>query len=285
MTAPTTPGTRRSASTDEPAPPVRARRGVRALLLAAALLAVAAAALWRVNPMVEGAERYAASVAVSAGGVYLTLRSLNAFLSTAQEVEVGGSFVVSGTVQPLKALEPVDDTIERVASLVFFVMVATGILSVAMGPASALGFAMLGLGLALIAWRGAWPGGAARRLGWYGGFLALAVPMAFLASDLLAERMTQDALARHEAVVARITAPVDAPVPQAGDPGWTDSVRVLWDEVERYQALAAGIYAEADALVVSLIGILSVFVFRLLVLPGLILGGVYAAVRMLAAGR
>ena len=53
-------------------------------------------------------------------------------------------------VQPLKALEPIDDTIERISDLVFSVMVVTGILAVAMGPVSATGSALIAL--AALAW-------------------------------------------------------------------------------------------------------------------------------------
>ncbi|WP_375260107.1 hypothetical protein [Citreimonas sp.] len=258
----------------------------RALLLVLAALALMAALAGQArNPLVSGAERYAATVAASAGGVYLTLRSLNAFLSTAQEVEVGGSMVVSGTAQPLKPLEPVDDTIERVAAMVFFVMVATGILSVAMGPAAALGFVLLAAaaGVAalgrrravrLIAWR----------LGLYGAVLALALPGAFLAASALSERMTEAAMTRHQAVLAEITAQVEPAIAEA------DATASLWgrmaelrDGMERYTTMAGNLYERADDLVASLIGILSGFVFRLLVLPALILGGVLVGVRAVSA--
>jgi disulfide bond formation protein DsbB len=259
--------------------------GWRAIMLVLAVVAVLAALGQSRNPMVAAAGGYAAAVAGAAGGVYLTLRSLNAFLSTAQEVEVGGSMVVSGTAQPFKALEPVDDTIERVAALVFAVMVATGVLSVAMAPAAALGFAMLSLAALAAAIR---PTGALRllaaRLGLYGAVLAVALPGAFLAASLLSERMTDSALVRHEAVLAQITADVETDISERepSDSLW-DRMAGLRDGMERYGTLASSIYSRADDLVGSLVGILSVFVFRLLVLPGLILGGVLVAVRALSA--
>lgn len=259
------------------------RAAVLALTLAAAL---AAAFFYAKNPMVDGAQRYAASVAAASGGVYLTLRSLNAFLSTAQEVEVGGQFVVSGTAHPLKALEPVDDTIERVAGMVFFVMVATGVLSVAMGPASAVGFAMLACALALVLVRMPAAAPLARQLGLYGAVLAVALPLSFLLSSALADRMTAKVLADHEVVLERITETVDAPLAQAAsDDRWYDWFGGMRDDLGRYQRLAAALYAEADDLVSSLVGILGVFVFRLIVLPALILGALVVALRSLVRPR
>ena len=96
----------------------RARRTqIAAMLLA--LVAFAAALGYASNPVTQSAQDYARGVAAASGGLDLTLRSLNAFLSTAQEIEVSGKVVVGGSAQPLKVLEPVDDTIERIADVVF----------------------------------------------------------------------------------------------------------------------------------------------------------------------
>lgn len=126
------------------------------LIVAAGLLLVAA--LLPQTPLSKSAARYAGGVATASAGTYVTLRTLNAFLSTAQEIEVGGAFVVSGTAQPLKVLEPIDDTVERIASVVFALMVVSGVLSVAMGPVSAVGLAMMAGALVLWA-AGCWGAG------------------------------------------------------------------------------------------------------------------------------
>ena len=91
------------------------RRGLLAFFCVLALTA----ALLRDNPVVSAAQGYAADVATTAAASYVTLRTLNAFLSTAQEIEVGLSFIASGSARPLKVLEPIDDTVERIAGLVF----------------------------------------------------------------------------------------------------------------------------------------------------------------------
>ena len=257
----------------------------RAAIIAVLLLSVLAALFFQRNPLTGGAQRYATTVAASAGGVYLTLRSLNAFLSTAQEIEVGGTFVVSGTAQPFKVLEPVDDTVERVAGLVFFVMVATGVLSVAMGPASALGYAMLAgaAALWLVTAQGGQGARVARRLGWDGAFLGLAVPLSFLIAGQLSELMTEGVMAQNAAILAEISAQADpAILPEASGNGWLPDMGGMWNDLDRYRTLAGNIYARADELVASLISILAVFIFRLLILPALLMGGLFVVARNLA---
>lgn len=49
----------------------------------------------RDNPLVAAGRDYAQGVATTAAASYVTLRTLNAFLSTAQEIEVGLSFIAS----------------------------------------------------------------------------------------------------------------------------------------------------------------------------------------------
>ncbi|MBS0125275.1 hypothetical protein [Thetidibacter halocola] len=253
----------------------------RFALVLVAVAAFAAAFLYPSNPATQGAQAYARSVATASGGVYVTLRSLNAVLSTAQEIEVGGSFVVQGTAQPLKVLEPIDDTVERIAGVVFSVMVATGLISVAMGPASAVGFAMVGVA-ALLRLGAGMTGGAGgslvRPLGVYGLFLAAALPLSFLVAALLADRMTAGVWAEHSAVLAEITASVAPEIDTAGSGGW----RAVMEDAERYGTLASNLYGRADDLVASLVAILAVFLFKVLVLPLLILGGFLVLSRSLA---
>lgn len=260
----------------------------RRVLRGAALVVVAALALLAVvfhrdNPLSRAAQDYAQTVAAASAGTYVTLRTLNAMLSTAQEVEVNASLGVGGSAQPLKFLEPIDDTVERVAGAVFALMLASGILAVAMGPVGALGWAMIGLAcLVRLAGRGA--GGAiARPLFGYGLFLGAALPLAFIGAALLSDWLTQEVWARHSAVIGEITAQVEverAPVREAE--GWFGDLREVWAGLGRYQDLAANIYDRADELVGSFIAILSVFVFRIFVLPALLIGVFLALARGLS---
>jgi hypothetical protein len=264
---------------------VEPSRGLSRLVAAvAAVLALVALLAHANNPLTGQARAYAEEIAVSSAATYVSLRTLNAFLSTAQEIEVGGSMVVSGTARPLKVLEPIDDTIERIASVVFAVMVATGVLAVALGPVSGTGWALVGVAALL---RLAVPGrlgGLPRRLGLYGGFLGLALPLAFVLASLLAERMTAQVWSTHQAVISEVTASLGAEdLPPAGEASWWQSLQDRLGGIERYQAVASALYSNADAVIESYIAILSVFIFRILVLPVLLVGAFWVAARQLAA--
>ncbi len=255
------------------------RRGwMRVLLIVAAGLLLVAALLPQ-TPLSKSAAGYAGGVATASAGTYVTLRTLNAFLSTAQEIEVGGAFVVSGTAQPLKVLEPIDDTVERIAAVVFALMVVSGVLSVAMGPVGAVGLAMMAGALAL--WAIAPRRVLGRRLAAYGAFLGLALPLSFLLSGLLAEHMTADVWAENSAVIARITEGVQPPE-AADDAGWWDRMQAGLGGIERYQTLAANIFEQADEMIASYVAILAVFIFRIFLLPLLLAGGFFVVARWVA---
>lgn len=249
-------------------------------LLILLALATATAAFWyRENPLNDTARQEARDVAVLSAGVYITLRTVNAFLSAAQEAEVGGAFVVSGSIQPLKTLEPIDDTIERIAGIVFAVLVVTGLLSVAMGPVSALGAGMMSL--ALLLWVADRLIGRqdvvvtlARRLLWYGLFLAIAVPAAFALSGNLSERMAGSVWTENEAVIEDIIDPLGAP----GAEGGSGPI----DTINEYREMAGNIVGRADELIGSYINLLAVFLFRVLLLPALLMGGFFVTIRFFA---
>ena len=249
-------------------------------LLAAGSLALVLSG--REAPLTARAGAYAQEVSAASAATYVTLRTLNAVLSTAQEIELSGGFVVGGSAQPLRVLKPVDDTVERIAGVVFALMVVTGVLAVAMGPVGGVGWAMVLL--AVVIWgaerliRGrAAPAGFGRRLTSYGLFLALALPLSFVLTAALADRMTDDVWERHTAVVERITDQV------GGVEDATGGLRAMMDDIERYTALMPRIFAEADTLIASYVAILAVFVFKIFVLPGLILGAFFVLSRWMAA--
>lgn len=260
---------------------------LRAQMVAAGLcvvIALAATLGYRHNPLTNRAAAYAQDIAVASAATYVTLRTLNAALSTAQEIEVsGGAVVVSGTARPLKLLEPIDDTIERIAGVVFALMVMTGLLAFALGPVGAIGAAMIGL--AAMAWLltrlGARLSGVpplARQLGGYGVFFFLALPLAFVLSALVSDLLTTEAYARHQAIIAEITAHVET-APQAEEAGWWTGLRDSVGELDRYKDIAANIWTRADDLIASYLSILAVFMFRVFLLPALFAGALLVALR------
>ena len=244
----------------------------RRLILAALCALALAGALMRDNPLVAAAQDQAQSVATAAAATYVTLRTLNAFLSTAQELEVGVSFIASGTARPLKVLEPIDDTVERIAGLVFGIMVATGVLAVALGPVSTIGLALMAAALAVWALGGRRHAGLPRRMVWYGGFLGLAVPVALVLSGPLAQQLTQATYARNMTVIEEITARVGASEALGEEePGLTE-----------YRQLADNLWNRADELIGALLAVLGVQIFRIFILPLMLIGGLYIVARHVA---
>ncbi len=241
------------------------RRGLLAFFCVLALTA----ALLRDNPVVSAAQGYAADVATTAAASYVTLRTLNAFLSTAQEIEVGLSFIASGSARPLKVLEPIDDTVERIAGLVFGVMVATGVIAVALGPVSAIGLGLLSLALGIWALSKRGHGGLPRRLAWYGGFLGLALPLALVVSEPLAGTLTEGVYDRNMEVIEEITARV----------GGSEALGEEEPGLTEYRQLASNLWSRADELIGALLAVLGVHVFRIFLLPLLLVGGLFVVAR------
>ncbi|QFS81764.1 hypothetical protein FIU97_03150 [Roseivivax sp. THAF40] len=181
----------------------RAGRSILAICLALAALFT----LLTTNPAATGAERATTRAALTAGAVYVSLRAINATLSVAQEIELGGALGVSANAQPLKVLEPVDDTVERVAASVFAVSVAAATLSATFGPLSVLGAGLLLA--ALLPWL-LCPdrlGGTRRvldRAVIAGAALAFVLPLLFWSGSTLAERLTATRMAAAEAELTEI---------------------------------------------------------------------------------
>lgn len=273
----------------------KARPGVIPAILLIAALSISAAVFHTKNPIARGAEGYAASIATVSAATYVTLRTLNAILSTAQEVEVGASVGVSGSLQPGKILEPVDDTIERIASAVFTLMLVSGVLAIAMGPIGAIGGGMIALAclLRLVA-----PHervlSAARKLGVYGAFLALGLPLCLIASNLLAVPLTGSALVQHQSVVDAIVADVpnsasDSIEISVDDERWFDGLRDTFSagtdylvKGQRFLAQANSIMTNADTLIKSYLSILAVLIFRIFLLPILLVVAVWQVARSFA---
>lgn len=246
------------------------RRGLLALFSVLALTA----ALLRDNPVIGAAQGYAADVATTAAASYVTLRTLNAFLSTAQEIEVGLSFIASGSARPLKVLEPIDDTVERIAGLVFGVMVATGVIAVALGPVSAIGLGLLSVALAVWALSKRGHAGLLRRLAWYGGFLGLALPLALVGSEPLAGQLTEGVYLRNMEVIEEITAHV----------GGSEALGEEEPGLTEYRQLASNLWSRTDKLIGALLAVLGVHVFRIFLLPLLLVGGLFVVARYYARG-
>ena len=258
------------------------------------------------NPALSPATSAAEEIAATTAGVYVSLRIINAALSTAQEVEVGASVGAQASLQPLKVLEPVDDTVERVADVVFAVATGAALATVGFAPVAALGLCILGLGCLMrvsAAWR---PLAALGSAGAYairlGAVLGLVLPMGFAGGVALGERVTAPqwnaALADLDAVTAEarilIGAGMDGDAETAASEapeggflsqlvgGLQSASEAFGETVEaasRYRQAATLLLQQADALFQASLTIIGIFALRTLVLPALLLWGAVALMR------
>lgn len=104
------------------------------------------------GPFIAGAKDYSQEIAKSSAATYLSLRLINAAISFAEEVEVGGSIIaVSGSAHPFKVLEPIDDAVERLSAAIFLVGTLSGIMTVVLPLLGGVALVLFGASLAALA--------------------------------------------------------------------------------------------------------------------------------------
>jgi len=100
------------------------------------------------NVILKSATEYTSDIAKDSAAVYLSLRGINAALSFVEEIEVNASVVVaSGSVQPFKVLEPIDDAVERMSSAIFYIGVMAATTTVVLEFFGRYGFLLFGITL------------------------------------------------------------------------------------------------------------------------------------------
>ena len=304
-------------SRDAPRKRARTAFGLMAglLFLLTGVLGLSGRSDW--NPLATVSERTAENIAASAVTVYVSLRAINAALSTAQEIEVGASVVGQASLQPLKVLEPVDDTVERVADAVFLVAAGAALAAVGLAPVVSVGLVVLGAALLGRLSFGRSPALArtvkplcnkAITLGIAVGF---AIPAVFVLAVWVGEQATAaqmsaamaelDAVAQEanfligaEAAEAEAVSPSEEG--DAGVLGWLssriseagDSVSGVFEQSGRYLDAAQVFVEEADTILRSSLTIIGIFTLRMLVLPVFLLWGALSLVRTVlrpAGGR
>ncbi|MDC0657870.1 hypothetical protein N6L27_07690 [Leisingera sp. SS27] len=260
------------------------------------------------NPLVSAAEWTSENVATSAVAVYVSLRAINAALSTAQEIEVGASVVGQASLQPLKVLEPVDDTVERVADAVFLVAAGAALVTVGMAPVASLGLIALGAGLlgrAAASHMSSFSGPVISlcNRGIAFGFAAgLAMPLVFAFGVWAGERATEarmsaamaelDGVAQKANILLGAEDDVTAEASQEaqadeGMLGWlggriagvSDGISGVFEQSGRYLEAAQVFVAEADSILRSSLTLIGVFALRMLVLPVFLLWGAVSLFR------
>lgn len=297
----------------DPARP-RAKAVVCAVLgvffLCAGALGLLGRSSW--NPLIAASERSAEEIAASSVAVYVSLRAINAALSTAQEIEVGASVVGQASVQPLKVLEPVDDTVERVAGAVFLVAAGAALFSVGLAPVVSIGLAALGAGLLGRAAVRRFPGLAApaapacSRVITFGLAVGLALPLVFSlgvrAADSATAAQMRGAMAQLDSVAqqARILIGAEedlaeAPLQSGENTGllaWlngqvtavSEGISGVFEQSGRYLEAAQVFVDEADSILRASLTLIGIFTLRMLVLPVFLLWAAMALIRAVQRG-
>lgn len=243
-----------------------------------------------VNPAVPPASAAAEEIAVVTAGVYVSLRAINAALSAAQEVEIGASIGAQASLQPLKVLEPVDDTVERVADVVFAVAAGAALVTVGLEPVAAIGLVVLGVGLVGFGLGRGSVAAASLRAVRLGAALGLVLPLVFAGGVWLGERATQPqwdaAMAQLEGVTGEARVLIGAGEQELLEEaegglfsGFFAAVTDATASVQSYVAAAQVFTQQADALFSATLTIIGVFVLRTLVLPALLMWSVMAVLR------
>lgn len=260
------------------------------------------------NPVVSVAEGTAQDIAKASIGVYISLRAINAALSTAQEIEVGASVVGQASLQPLKVLEPVDDTVERVADVVFLVAAGAALAGVGLAPVVSVGLVVLGAGLL-------------GRLGLYripsfagtlnplcdkgitlGLAVGLAIPLMFVLGVWVGERATaaqmNTAVAELNVIAQQAKILIGADATETEEiseaegealgvldwlsdqfAGARDGVSGVFEQSSRYLEAAQVFVDEADIILGASLTIIGIFALRMLILPIILFLGAMALLR------
>jgi len=212
------------------------------------------------NPLSATAARYNRDASVTAVAIYATLRSMSAVLSVLKDADVEGSVVVTSvTVSPGQTLEPLTQTLERFADIMFVVAMVSAALALLLGPASGLGGVLAGgalLAAALVLTR---PGlvvpPAARRL-WralltLGLTLAVVLPLAYSLAFWWGDRLTREAAVEATALLERVA-------PETTDAPPVD--RSVLERAEAFLTVATDVFQATVDLSVA-------FLLKLVVLP------------------
>lgn len=294
---------------------------LRAHALALAALAMLAMAVWQ-PPFLGAAERQNNAVLASAVAAYAVLRTINATVSTAKETTFGIGVIGSVETKPAMVLDPIDDTVRRIADVIFLVAAVSGLLAVGMAPVCALGAAVGAIGFGGLYLAGRWPGltggwqRACQSLAMLGLVLGLLLPVGYGMGGWIGHALTE---ARLEAAMDRLEAsetgidteteeltrrqvvsePADA-APSGDDAGvmdgtlrWLgagvsaaqDSVGGLVDRVWSGVPERNAIAARGEEILKSSVDIMAVYALRLLVFPVLTLLVLYLVARAALSDR
>lgn len=282
------------------------------VLITAALLSLGLGVLEmadnRFNPVSGPADAAARDIMVPATVVYVSLRTVNGVLSVAESSQVGASAIGQVILQPLKLLEPVDDTVERISGVVFAVAVGAALINVGIEVVTGLGLCLLGIGLLGLAAQDRFGPNLAGfgltsipSLSWravrIGAALGVILPISFAVGANLSAWATAVPTAEALAVFERVQSEAaglveedrgvidaDADAVSEESRGWLDrigdgfasvggNVGGVLASTGRYLKAIPYFLGEADAIFEAGLTMIGMFILRILILPALLLYG------------
>ncbi len=222
---------------------------------------------------------------------------------------MGASVVGHASFQPLKVLEPVDDTVERVSDAVFLVAAGAALAAVGLAPVVSIGLVFLGVSLLGKLCIQCFPSFSktveplCEKGINFGIIVGLAIPLLFALGVWVGERATA---AQMNAAVAELDAVAqqariliggedDAtvnPKPEDEDAGildWLgaqmagarDSVDGIIEGITSYRGAAQVLIEEANTILEASLTIIGVFTLRVFVLPVFLLFGAMSLLRVI----
>ena len=240
------------------------------------------------NPLVPLAEQQAGNIAVTTGVAYASLRAVDAVLSTLQEVEVGAGIGVSGSVHPLKFLEPMDDMVERVSDVIFAIAIGGALAAVGLGTVATIGAFALGLGLLCYTARTwltnppRWITRLAARLTRMGLTAAVILPLVFAGGVKAGEMLTQSAYEEAKAALTKIGGEHENRPGEARESA--GFLGIIKNPIADYMAQAKNILGKAPELLRAALTLIGIFLLRMLVLPALLFWVALSCLKRGAAG-
>jgi hypothetical protein len=102
----------------------------------------------------------------------------------------------------------------------------------------------------------------------------MALPLALVVSEPLAGQLTEGVYLRNMEVIEEITAHV----------GGSEALGEEEPGLTEYRQLASNLWSRADELIGALLAVLGVHVFRIFLLPFLLVGGLFVVARYYARG-
>lgn len=173
-----------------------------------ALVAAFGVALFFINPLSNLAVTYNDAVFKAGLAIYASLRGLTSVLSIVRDMDLQASIgVASVATSPGEALQPVISTIERMANLMFALVIASGVLTATLPIVAKFGAVLLAAGAGAkalaLAMRRPLAGGAdrlARSMVTLGVVAAVCIPVAYGLASILGDHSTSAAWKQAEQV-------------------------------------------------------------------------------------